>query len=196
MKAPTRVLLGFAIGYLVLCLGVATGATLPGDHGIRGFKPSFAFNAQAEGSIEATYDCHAKAVVVTAHDTQGFFRRTVHGYLIFKQGGNSLSTPWSFNTRDPSPDQVIATVAAGSSTGLWSVSLKEDPSISTTVVIPPAGTACPSGSPSSGSSTRLAPGQQSGGSSSGTQPGGTQPNASPSPAQPRPSSSLGANGLG
>src|SRR3981081_1826649 len=117
MKAPTRVLLGFAIGYLVLCLGVATGATLPGDHGIKGFSPSLAFNAQAGESIEATYVCQTKAVKVTAHDTQGFFRRMGHGTLIFKQGGNSLSTPWSFNTRDPSPDQVIATVAAGSSTG-------------------------------------------------------------------------------
>jgi hypothetical protein len=187
MKAPTRVLLGFAIGYLVLCLGVATGATLPGDHGIRGFKPSFAFNAQGEGSIEATYDCHAKAVVVTAHDTQGFFRRTVHGYLIFKQGGNSLSTPWSFNTRDPNPDQVIAKVAVGTSTGTWSVSLREDPTISTTVVIPTGGP-CPSSTPSSGSGTRSAQGQQT-----PRPPTTSSPNSG---SQNKPTPPLGSNGLG
>lgn len=185
MTAPTRVLLGFAMGYLALCLGVATGATLPGDHSLRGFRPSLAFNAQAEASIEATYDCRAKAVVVTAHDTQGFFRRTGHGYLVFKQGGNSLSTPWTFNTRDPNPDQVIAKVAVGSSTGTWSVSLREDSSISTTVVIPSGGS-CPTSSPSAGANTRRA------------QPT-TSPTATSSPAsgsQNKPKAPLGSNGLG
>jgi hypothetical protein len=182
MTAPTRVLLGFAIGYLVLCLGVATGATLPGDHGIGPFRPSLAFNAQGAGSIDATYDCGTKSVKVTAHDTQGFFRRTGHGTLIFKQGGNALSTPWNFNTRDPSSDQVIATVAVGSSTGEWSVSLKEDPSISTTVVIPSAGTC-----PPAGANARSASGQ----------PTATPSNSPPSSgSQSRPTPPLGANGLG
>jgi hypothetical protein len=187
MKAPTRVLLGFAIGYLVLCLGVATGATLPGDHGIKGFSPSLAFNAQAGESIEATYVCQTKAVKVTAHDTQGFFRRMGHGTLIFKQGGNSLSTPWSFNTRDPNPDQVIARVAVGTSTGTWSVSLREDPTISTTVVIPTAGP-CPSSTPSPGSGTRSAQGQQT-----PRPPTTSSPNSG---SQKKPNAPLGSNGLG
>lgn len=191
MTAPKRVLLGFAIGYLVLCLGAATGATLPVDHGIKGFSPSFAFNAQAGGSIEATYICQTKSVKVTAHDTQGFFRRTGHGTLIFKQGGNSLTTPWTFNTRNSSPDQDIATVAVGTSSGMWSVSLKEDPTISTTVVIPSAGAACPSAG-GARSAQSASPS-----TSSGTQSGGSQQTTSPGvQAQPRPGSSLGANGLG
>src|SRR3984893_14668684 len=135
VTSPTRVVLGFVTGYSVLCFGVATWVSLPGNHGLRAFTPSLAFYAFG-GSIEAAYNCSEKKVVVTPHDTQGAVRRTRRGTLLFKQGGNTLTTPWTFNAQDPSNDQVIATVATGSSTGTWSVSLQEDPGVATTVQIP------------------------------------------------------------
>jgi hypothetical protein len=162
MTSPTRVVLGFVTGYLVLCLGVATGVSLPGNHGLRAFTPLLAFYAFG-GSIEAAYNCSNKTVVVTAHDTQGSFRRTAHGTLVFKQGGNSLTTPWAFDSKNPSNDQVIATVATGSSTGTWTIYLQEDPNESTTVQIPSGACTTPTTSPTttptpaSGSTTRPTP---------------------------------------
>jgi hypothetical protein len=146
MTSPTRVVLGFVTGYLVLCLGLATGVSLPGNHGLKGFTPSLAFYAFG-GSIEAAYNCSTKTVIVTAHDTQGSFRRTGHGTLVFKQGGNSLTTPWAFDSKNPSNDQVIATVATGTSTGPWTIYLQEDPNESTTVQIPSGACATPSTAP-------------------------------------------------
>ncbi len=200
MTPPKQVLLGFAIGYLVLFLGVATGATLPGDHTIEGFRPSLAFYAFG-GSIEAAYNCSEKKVVVTAHDTQGSFRRTRRGTLVFKQGGNTLTTPWTFNAQDPSNDQVIATVATGSSTGTWSVSLQEDPGVATTVQIPSG--ACPS--PSSGLRSGSTPGATARPTPTPAPGTGARPTPTPTPVCQSPTVydnrlarcvQLGSNGLG
>ena|SRR6202011_437739 len=99
------------------------------------------------GSIEARYNCLAKKVTITAHDADGWFRTTGHGTLVFRQGGNTLLTPWTFDRGNSSPDQAIATVDAGSSTGVWSVHLQEDPSVGTTFELSPALCPCPSASP-------------------------------------------------
>jgi hypothetical protein len=131
MTQRKHILLGFLIGYLTLCLGVATGVTLPGDHSIRGFEPSLAFSAFG-GSIEARYDCRLQRVMIVAHDTTGSFRAAGKGNLVFEQPGTQpFATPWMWDRNNTATDQVIATVSTAQTVGRWSVHLEEDPSVTT-----------------------------------------------------------------
>jgi hypothetical protein len=136
-----QILLGSLAGYLILCLGAATGVTLPGSHTVKGLNASFAFFAFG-GSIEAVIDCPGKKVMIVAHDTTGVFRSTGHGTLVFMQAGEEFSTPWTFDRQNPSSDQVIATVSTQSTSGTWTVHLQEDPSVATSFQVPSG--ACPS----------------------------------------------------
>jgi hypothetical protein len=145
MTQRRHILLGFLAGYLMLCLGAATGVTLPGSHTVQGFNASFAFFAFG-GSIEAVIDCPGKKVTIVAHDTTGTFRSTGHGTLVFMQAGEAFTTPWSFDRQNPSNDQVIATVSTQSTSGTWTVHLQEDPSVATSFQVPSG--PCPS--PSAG----------------------------------------------
>ena len=144
MTRRTDVLLGFLVGYLILCLGAATGVTLPGNHTVKGFDPSLAFFAFG-GSIEAVYDCPARKLMVLAHDTTGAFRSTGQGTLVFTQAGEEFTTPWTFDRQNPSADQVIATVSTQSTSGTWTIHLQEDPSVATTFRVPSG--PCPSPTP-------------------------------------------------
>jgi hypothetical protein len=126
-----HILLGYLAGYLILCLGAATGATLPGRHTLAGFKPSLAFFAFG-GSIEAVQDCPGRKVTIIGHDTAGSFRSTGHGTLVFTQAGEGFTTAWTFDRQNPSNDQVIATVSTQATSGTWTVHLEEDPSVATT----------------------------------------------------------------
>jgi hypothetical protein len=139
-----HILLGYLAGYLILCLGAATGVTLPGSHTVTGFKPSLAFFAFG-GSIEAVQDCQAKKVMIVAHDTTGSFRSTSHGTLVFMQAGEGFTTPWTFDSQNPSTDQVIAAVSTQATSGTWTVHLQEDPSVATSFQVQ-AGP-CPSPTP-------------------------------------------------
>jgi hypothetical protein len=131
MTQRKHILLAFLIGYLTLCLGVATGVTLPGDHSIKGFEPSLAFSAFG-GSIEARYICQTKRVQIIGHDTTGSFRAAGKGTLVFDQPGTTVfTTPWTWDRNNPSPDQVIATVSTAQTIGRWTVHLEEDPTVMT-----------------------------------------------------------------
>lgn len=141
MTQRLNILLGFLAGYLILCLGAATGVTLPGSHTARGFNASYAFFAFG-GSIEASIDCPGKKVMIMAHDTTGAFRSTGRGTLVFMQAGEQFTTPWTFDRQNPSSDQVIATVSTQSTSGTWTVHLQEDPSIVTSFQVPSG--VCPS----------------------------------------------------
>lgn len=152
MVRRRHVLLGFLVGYLILCLGAATGVTLPGNHSVKGFDPSLAFFAYG-GSIEANYDCSLKQVKIVAHDTAGNFRSTGKGMLVFMQAGVQFTTGWTFDRQNSSSDQVIATVSTATTSGTWNVHLQEDPSIATTFQVPSG--ACPS--PSTTPGQRLPP---------------------------------------
>jgi hypothetical protein len=155
MKQRMRIVLGFLIAYLILCLGAATGVTLPGDHSVRGFDVSLAFFAFG-GSIEAVYDCPGKKVEIVAHDTTGSFRSARQGTLVFTQPGTpKFTTAWHFNSQDPSPNQVIATVSTAQTLGTWTVQLQEDPSVSTTFQVNPG--TCPTASPTPTPTLRSTP---------------------------------------
>ena len=131
MTQRKHVVLGFLTAYLMLCLGAATGVTLPGDHSVSRFDVSLAFFAFG-GSIEADYDCPGKKVQILAHDSTGSFRSARQGTLVFTQPETpKFTTAWHFNTQDPSPNQVIATVSTAQTLGAWTVQLQEDPSVST-----------------------------------------------------------------
>ena len=146
------ILLGFLAGYLILCLGAATGVTLPGSHSVKGFNPSLAFFAYG-GSIEGSVDCPGKRVMIIAHDTTGAFRSTGHGILVFTQASQRFTTGWTFDRQNPASDQVIATVSTQSTSGTWTVYLQEDPSITTSFQVPtgpcpsPSSTATPAPPP-------------------------------------------------
>jgi hypothetical protein len=139
-----HILLGYLAAYLILCLGAATGVTLPGRHTLTGFKPSLAFFAFG-GSIEAVQDCPAKKVMIVAHDTTGSFRATAHGTLVFMQAGEGFTTPWTLDKQNPSNDQVIATVSTQATSGTWTVHLEEDPSVATSFQVPSG--PCPPSTP-------------------------------------------------
>jgi hypothetical protein len=177
MTQRKHILLGFLIGYLTLCLGVATGVTLPGDHSIRGFEPSLAFSAFG-GSIEARYVCQAKRVEVIGHDTTGSFRAVGRGTLVFEQPGTALfTTPWTWDRNSPSPDQVIAMVSTAQTVGRWTVHLQEDPTVLTAFQVD-AGPCPPSPTPGQ---TVPAPTQRSPGP---TQPATPTPSGTPTPSNP------------
>jgi hypothetical protein len=135
-----HILLGYLAGYLILCLGAATGVTLPGKHTPTGLKPSLAFFAFG-GSIEAVQDCPAKKVMIVAHDTTGTFRSTGRGTLEFMQAGEGFTTSWTFDKQNSSNDQVIATVSTQATSGTWTVHLQEDPSVATSFQVQSG--ACP-----------------------------------------------------
>ena len=157
-----HILLGFLVGYLTLCLGAATGVTLPGSHSVKGFNASFAFFAFG-GSIEAVIDCPGKKVMIVAHDTTGAFRSTGHGTLVFMQAGERYTTSWTFDRQNPSNDQVIATVSTQSTSGTWTVYLQEDPSVATSFQLPsgpcpsPSSTATPTPTPAFAPAPRPTP---------------------------------------
>jgi hypothetical protein len=148
MVRRRHILLGFLGGYLILCVGAATGVTLPGSHTVKGFQPSLAFFAYG-GSIEANYDCAHKQVRIIAHDTTGTFRSTGKGTLVFTQAGVQFTTSWTFDRQNSQSDQVIATVSTASTSGTWTVHLQEDPSVSTTFDVPSGGCATPTPTPNS-----------------------------------------------
>jgi hypothetical protein len=188
MTQRKHILLAFLMGYLTLCLGVATGVTLPGDHSIRGFRPSLALSAFG-GSIEARYLCQAKRVQIIGHDTTGSFRAAGSGTLVFEQPGNSRTTPrWAWNRNNPSPDQVIATISTSQTVGRWTVHLEEDPTVTTTFQVDTG--PCPA------SPAQLAPAASPPGSQASTTPPSTSNQPNPAPAPNKSAPPLGKNGLG
>lgn len=121
------VLLGFGLGYLALCLGVASGATLPGDH-----NPIHrVLAASTSESLEASYDCGSRNVTVTVHDGESTLRRLGAGIVTFTKGGIAYDREnWTFNTGEASSDQVIARLAPGLMAGDWTVTVDEASSLS------------------------------------------------------------------
>src|SRR3989442_8019951 len=156
MMQRRHILLGSLAGDLILCLGAATGVTLPGSHTVKGLNASFAFFAFG-GSIEAVIDCPGKKVMIVAHDTTGVFRSTGHGTLVFMQAGEEFSTPWTFDRQNPSADQVIATVSTQSTSGTWTVHLQEDPSVATSFQVPTGPCQSQSSTPAASPSPTPAP---------------------------------------
>jgi hypothetical protein len=148
MLRRRHILLGFLAAYLTLCVGAATGVTLPGNHSFKGFEPSLAFFAFG-GSIEAVYDCPNKKVQIVAHDTTGNFRATGKGNLVFMQASMQFLTEWTFDRQNSQSDQVIATVSTAITSGTWTVHLQEDPSESTTFTVPSGPCPTPTATPSS-----------------------------------------------